>query len=146
VLAAIARDYLIIPAASVGVKRLFNMARDIYFYRRYHLKPATIRDLVITICIDRFLLLKELNNIKVTKEAKEIRLSEESKNQKIFKIKDLKGLINNKEDSIEDLNLNNNKMAYRAVDEDGKKNNKNKEPKDFVFPALRRAELSQTRF
>jgi hypothetical protein len=86
VLVTIARDYLIILIASVGVKRLFNIARDIYFYRRHYLKPAIIRALIITICINRFLLLKELDNIKVTKEIKEIRLLKELKDQKIFKI------------------------------------------------------------
>jgi hypothetical protein len=140
VLIAIARDYLIIPIASVGVKRLFNITRDIYSYRRHYLILAIIRALIITICTDRFLLLKELDNIKAIKEAEEIRLSEESEDQKIFKIKDLESLINNKEDSIEDLN--NNKMAHRAVDEDSKKNNEDKEPKDFAFLVLRRAELS----
>jgi hypothetical protein len=142
VLAVIAYDYLIIFITNVGVKRLFNIARDIYFYRRHYLKSAIIRDLIITMCINRFLLLKELDNIKVTEEAEEVRLSKELKDQKIFEIKDLKSLINNKKDNIEDFNLNNDRMAYRAVNEDGKKNNKDKELKDFAFPALRRAELS----
>jgi hypothetical protein len=142
VLIIIARDYLIIPTASVGVKRLFNIVRDIYFYRRHYLKLAIIRDLIITICTDRFLLLEELDNIKAIKEAEEVRLFKELKNQKIFKIKDLKSLINNKEDSIEDLNLNNDRMTYRAVNEDSEENNKDKELKDFTFPALRRAKLS----
>jgi hypothetical protein len=145
VLVVIARDYLIIPTASVGVKRLFNIIRDICSYRRHYLKSAIIRDLVITMCTDRFLLLKELDNIKATEETKEVKLSEESKDQKIFKIKDLENLINNKEDSIEDLNLNNDRMAHKTVNEDGEENNENKEPKDFTFPVLRRAELSQTR-
>jgi hypothetical protein len=79
-LTAIARDYLIIFIANVGVKRLFNITKDIYFYRRYYLKLATIRALVITIYINRFLLLKELDNIKATKEAEEIRLSKEPEN------------------------------------------------------------------
>jgi hypothetical protein len=142
VLIIIARNYLIIPAASVGVRRLFNIIRDIYSYRRHYLKSAIIRDLIITICIDRFLLLKELDNIKVIKEIEEVRLPKELEDQKIFKIKDLEGLINNKEDSIEDLNLNNDKMAHRAVNEDGEENNKDKESKDFALPALRRAKLS----
>jgi hypothetical protein len=128
VLVAIARDYLIISAASVGVKRLFNMARDIYFYRRHYLKLKIIRALVITMCTDRFLLLKDLDNIKVIKEVKEVRLSKELKDQEIFKIKDLKGLISDKEDNNED--------------KDGEKDNKNKEPKDFALPVLRRAELN----
>jgi hypothetical protein len=142
VLIVIARDYLVIFTVSVGVKRLFNIVRDICFYRRHYLKSAIIRDLIITICTDRFLLLEELDNIKVIKEAEEVRLPKELKDQKIFEIKDLKSLINNKEDNIEDLNLNNDRMAHRAVNEDDKENNEDKELKDFVFPALRRAGLS----
>jgi hypothetical protein len=79
VLIVIARDYLIILIVSVGVKRLFNITKDICFYRRHHLKPAIIRDLVITICTDRFLLLEELDNIKVIKKIKKVRLSKELK-------------------------------------------------------------------
>jgi hypothetical protein len=93
VLVAIARDYLVIFTASVGVKRLFNIARDIYFYYRHYLKPAIIRALVIIIYINCFLLQEKLNNIKVIKKAKEVKLSKESKNQKIFEIKNLKNLI-----------------------------------------------------
>jgi hypothetical protein len=78
VLIVIARNYLVIFTANVGVKRLFNITKDIYFYRRHYLKLAIIRDLVITMCIDRFLLLKELDNIKITKEVKEIKLFKES--------------------------------------------------------------------
>jgi hypothetical protein len=145
VLAAIARDYLAIPAASVGVERLFNMARDICSYRRHHLKPATIRDLVITMCTDRFLLLEELDNIEATEEAEEARLPEEPEDQEIFEIEDLEGLISDEEDSIEDLDLDNDRMAHRAVDEDGEEDNEDEEPEDFALPALRRAGLSQTR-
>jgi hypothetical protein len=139
VLIVIARNYLIILTVSVGVKRLFNMARDIYFYRRYYLKLTIIRALVITMCTDRFLLLEELNNIKAIKETEEVRLSKKLKDQEIFKIKDLKSLISDKEDSDEDLNLNNDRIAHRAVNKDGEKNNKDKKLKDFTFPALRRA-------
>jgi hypothetical protein len=74
VLIVIVRDYLIIFTVNVGVKRLFNITRDIYFYRRHHLKLTIIRALVITICIDRFLFLKELDNIKVTEEAEKVKL------------------------------------------------------------------------
>jgi hypothetical protein len=79
VLIIIARDYLIILITNVGVKRLFNITRDIYFYYRYHLKPVIIRTLVIIICINRFLLLEELDNIKAIKEVKEVRLFKELK-------------------------------------------------------------------
>jgi hypothetical protein len=136
-LVIIARDYLIISAVSVGVKRLFNITKDIYFYRRHHLKPAIIRALVITMCINRFLLLKELDDIKATKEAEEVRLFKEPEDQKIFEIKDLKSLINDKENSNEDFNFNNNKMAHRAINEDDKKNKRTikiKSLKTLLFP------------
>lgn len=54
VLAAIARDYLAIPAAGVGVERLFNAARDICTYRRFRLRADTIRDLMMTMHVNRF--------------------------------------------------------------------------------------------
>ena len=47
----------------MGIKRLFNIARDIYLYRRYHLQPEIIRALVILIYINRFLLHEELRII-----------------------------------------------------------------------------------
>lgn len=46
-LAQMAQDVLAVPATSVGVERMFNMARDICHYRRGHLKPDTIRDLML---------------------------------------------------------------------------------------------------
>ena len=46
-LAQMARDVLAVPETSVGVERMFNMARDICHYRRGHLKPEAIRDLMI---------------------------------------------------------------------------------------------------
>ena len=49
-----ARDYLAIPAAGVGVERLFNVGRDICTFRRYSLKPKTIRMLMMMMCLDKF--------------------------------------------------------------------------------------------
>jgi hypothetical protein len=46
-LAAMARDLLCIPLAGVGVERIFNLARDICGYRRGHLLPATIREIIL---------------------------------------------------------------------------------------------------
>jgi len=43
---------LAIPAASVGVERLFNIARDIYSYQHHHLKPDTIKVFIIIIYTD----------------------------------------------------------------------------------------------
>jgi hypothetical protein len=139
VLVAITYNYLAIPTASVGVKYLFNITRDICSYYRYYLKPATIRALVIIIYINRFLLLEELDNIKVTKEIEEVRLPKEPEDQEIFEIKDLEGLISDKEDSNEDFNFNSDRMAHRAINKDGEENNKDKKPKDFTLPVLRYA-------
>jgi hypothetical protein len=62
------------------------MARDICFYRRYHLKLIIIRALVILIYIDRCLLLEDLKAIKATKAVEERNLPEEPEDAKILKI------------------------------------------------------------
>lgn len=49
-----ARDILSIPASGAGVERLFNCARDICHYRRGHLKPETIRELMLHLCSSKF--------------------------------------------------------------------------------------------
>jgi hypothetical protein len=89
VLIIIIYNYLAIFITNVGVKRLFNITRDIYFYYRYYLKPAIIRVLIIIIYINCFLLLEELDNIKVIKEIKEVKLLKKLEDQEIFKIEDL---------------------------------------------------------
>ena len=48
------RDYLVIPATRVSIKRLFNISRDIYIYRRSNLKPIIIHYLIILIIISVF--------------------------------------------------------------------------------------------
>lgn len=53
-LARLARDILSIPVTGAGVERLFNTARDICHYRRGSLKPETIRDLMMFMCISKF--------------------------------------------------------------------------------------------
>ena len=47
-LALMARDVLAAPISSVGVERVFNIARDIISYRRGRLNPGTIRKLIIS--------------------------------------------------------------------------------------------------
>jgi pyruvate/2-oxoacid:ferredoxin oxidoreductase beta subunit len=42
-----ARDFLAVPIAGVGVERIFSLARDIVTYRRNRLKGVTIADLLI---------------------------------------------------------------------------------------------------
>ena len=63
-LARIARDLLAIPAAGVGVERLFNSSRDICHYRKRRLNPDTIRLLIIKLYITRFELAEDLRVIK----------------------------------------------------------------------------------
>lgn len=52
-LAAMARDILAIPAASVGIERVFNSARDICHYRRGQLRPESIQALILMKVHDR---------------------------------------------------------------------------------------------
>jgi hypothetical protein len=49
-----ARDIFTIPASGAGVERLFNSARDIYYYRRGRLNKTAIQDLIIYRCISEF--------------------------------------------------------------------------------------------
>jgi hypothetical protein len=55
---------LAIPAAGVGVERLFNSSRDICHYRRGRLHPDTIRLLMMKLCMTRFELAEDLRVIK----------------------------------------------------------------------------------
>jgi len=71
-IARIARDVLAIPAAGVGVERLFNVARDICSYRRYSLKPDTLRLLMI---------LNYTNQQQLREEYRQIHLSEEEQSE-----------------------------------------------------------------
>jgi hypothetical protein len=43
-----------ILATSAGVKRLFNSAQDVYYYRRGSLNLETIRDIMLYLCTIRF--------------------------------------------------------------------------------------------
>jgi hypothetical protein len=77
-IAALARDILLIPATGAGVKRLFNTARDICYYRRGRLSSTTIQELIMFLCISRFDLqeegftfLKEFFSIDEIEAAKE---------------------------------------------------------------------------
>ncbi len=66
VLARIARDILSIPASGAGVERLFNCARDICHYRRGHLKPDTIKGLMLHLFSSKFEL--EHSQLEMVKE------------------------------------------------------------------------------
>ena len=92
----------------MGIEQLFNIARDIYFYRCYYLKSNTIRVLIIIIYIDQYFLYEELYIIKASNSIKEEILLKNINNNKLrdFKIKKL--INNNKEDSDLNKNINNN--------------------------------------
>ena len=59
-----ARDILAAPATTVGVKRLFNQARDICHYRRSQLSAESISASMMVKVFDRIELLDELEAIK----------------------------------------------------------------------------------
>ena len=61
-----------IPAASVGVKRLFNIARDILFYRRHYLKPDIIRFLIILLYGGKADLSEEIRIFEAAEAVKEL--------------------------------------------------------------------------
>ncbi|KAI9035590.1 uncharacterized protein KD926_003219 [Aspergillus affinis] len=54
VLARIAKDIFSIPANGTGIERLFNCTRDICYYRRGHLKPDTIKGLMLHLFSSKF--------------------------------------------------------------------------------------------
>ena len=58
-IAVIARDVLYSPTTSVRVKRVFNRARDVCYYRQGALLLETIRALIITHYYDKTLISKE---------------------------------------------------------------------------------------
>jgi hypothetical protein len=137
------------------------MARDIYFYRRHYLKPATIRALIILIYIDRFILLEDLQIIKATEEAEETGLSKESENEEILEIREIEGLISDNEDSDDDdgskqdnrearpltgYDINSDTIATRLqLNEDDELNKNNLEFTEVTLPASAPVRLSQAR-
>ncbi|RJE19081.1 hypothetical protein PHISCL_08589 [Aspergillus sclerotialis] len=76
-----ARDTLSVLATGASVERLFNTARDIYYYRRGRLNATTIQELIMFRCTSKFdakedeaIYLKEFlseNEIEARIEAKE---------------------------------------------------------------------------
>lgn len=65
-LTKIIRDILSIPASRAGVKRLFNCARDICYYRRRQLKLDTIMGLILHYFLSKFEL--KQTEIEIIKE------------------------------------------------------------------------------
>ena len=90
-----------IPAANISIERLFNIARDIYSYRRHNLKPDTIKVLIFSIYTDYYLLCENLQIIKAFNNAEEEALPKEINNNKLREI-EIHGLIS---DDEEDMNF-----------------------------------------
>jgi len=87
---------LLIPAASVSIERLFNIAKNICLYRRYNLKLNIIKVLIIFIYINHYILYENLQIIKASNNIKEEALLKEINNNKLKEI-EIHRLINNNE-------------------------------------------------
>ena len=88
-LSRLTRDLLSVPTTGAGVERLFNSARDICYYRRGSLHKATIQDLMMYMCLEKF----TLEGQQLTRLEKLI----ESESQEA--LKEDKALRANKEDA-----------------------------------------------
>ncbi|OQD94157.1 hypothetical protein PENVUL_c153G05266, partial [Penicillium vulpinum] len=81
-IAALAQDYLAMPASGAGVERLFNIARDICHYRRGYLKPSTIEELMLYLCASKFDLgIQESEEMKQYYSSNEMDILVEEKDQ-----------------------------------------------------------------
>ncbi|KAJ5260370.1 hypothetical protein N7505_009751 [Penicillium chrysogenum] len=87
-IASLTRDILTILATSVGVERLFNTTRDIYYYRRGRIKSKTIEELILFLYSLRFdLELYEVKELKRFFSLNEIEALREEKDEKLNNIK-----------------------------------------------------------
>src|SRR5437588_10105749 len=75
-LAWMARDILAVQGGSVGIERVFSMARDVVPYRRSRLKSSTIRASMLVKSYEHEELRRELANYDSEREAE--RLEEEA--------------------------------------------------------------------
>lgn len=88
--ALLARDVLSIPATGAGVKRLFNIARDVCHYQRGRLKLETIEENTLFLYTSRF-------NLKNT-EAKQL--------EKYFTLNEIKTLKKQTNYNLVDIEIN----------------------------------------
>ena len=108
-----ARDFLTIAIDGIGVKRLFNTSRDVYYYRRSRLHPDTIKAIILQIYTDRFTINEEYKDIieEMNLEDIQFTLPDDDNNKEditttiyISDIKDLDNLEDNfKEDKYNTL-------------------------------------------
>jgi hypothetical protein len=84
---ALARDILSIPATGAGVERLFNIARDICYYRRGRIKSETIQELMMFLCTSRFdLEEQEAKRLEAFFTREEIEAAKEEREEKTKEI------------------------------------------------------------
>ncbi|EFE43858.1 hypothetical protein TRV_01370 [Trichophyton verrucosum HKI 0517] len=53
IVSMMARDILVVPPSTVGVERLFNIARDVKYFRRAGLNPQTVRAIMVELASNR---------------------------------------------------------------------------------------------
>jgi hypothetical protein len=93
-LARMARDILAVQGGSVGVERVFSMARDVVPYRRSRLKSSTIRASMLVKSYEHEELRRELANYDSEREAARL--------EEMASIEDYRGWADRQEQSDED--------------------------------------------
>jgi len=68
-----ARDILAVQGGSVGVERVFSIARDVIPYRRFRLKSSTIRASMLLKCYEHEELRRELACHDSEREAEKLK-------------------------------------------------------------------------
>ncbi|KAJ5378258.1 uncharacterized protein N7496_005667 [Penicillium cataractarum] len=106
ILVSLARDILTTLASGSGVERLFNSARDICHYRRGSLKPQTIKELMLFMCIIKFdLALVDKYLSTQEKQAKKEQKDAQKKEEQFDPISDNEEDLSTTEDSAETIQL-----------------------------------------
>ena len=89
-----ARDILAVQGGSIGVERVFSMARDVVPYRRSRLKSSTIRASMLVKSYEHEELRRELANYDSEREAARL--------EEMASIEDYRGWADRQEQSDED--------------------------------------------
>ncbi|OQE12100.1 hypothetical protein PENVUL_c001G06102 [Penicillium vulpinum] len=93
----LARDLLSVPATGAGVDILFSSAQDICHYRRGSLHEATIQDLMMYMCSEKFTLssqqLSDIEKPIESQEALEEHLAPISDDEEVKQSEDVEGNI-----------------------------------------------------
>ncbi|CAG8288806.1 unnamed protein product [Penicillium salamii] len=87
---ALTHNTLSFPVTNARVKRLFNIARDIYHYRRGRIKSETVEDLMMFLYISRFNMEEqEKDLLKQFFSHSEIEATREKKDEKLDLVENL---------------------------------------------------------